>query len=84
MVRIMLYKITLTARYRAYTFSTICILHPKELIANVLFSTLLQDDNDFGHLPLAAAARWVLNAAVQCPISINNKANEMCVRGNLE
>jgi len=35
----------------------------------------LQHDNDFGHLPLAAAARWVLNAAVQCPISINNKAN---------
>lgn len=43
--------------------------------ADALFSTLQLHDNDFGHFPLAAAAGWVLNAAVRCPISINNKAN---------
>ena len=72
LVRIIFYTITLTASYRDYVFYN---LHFTSQGANALFSTLLQHDNDFGHFPLAAAAGWVLNAAVQCPISINNKAN---------
>ena len=72
LVRIIFYTITLTASYRDYVFYN---LHFTSQGANALFSTLLQHDNDFGHFPLAAAAGWVLNAAVRCPISINNKAN---------
>lgn len=78
LVRIMFYTITLTARYRDYTFSTICISHPKELMPYFQLCSSTIMTLDICPWPLLQDGFWMQQFSVLF-LSITRQMKCVCV-----